>query len=296
MEEQAGAQQQAATEAAPSSPPESQEPQGERARTPERSFQISRAINSWLRSGGQQTTTDVGEASSRGADEPPQAAPASDKADRQQPAPSVWEGDPSESVTMTRADWRRTVQSDRDRLIANENRRNQEMASMRATAAQYDLLKELSDPVSGDPERLMEEVGKFLSTRDQQAQHYARQSEIDGHIRDVGDGYDNQVVRPLLARLPHATAQRIVDQSPAHLVGLAHRVHIVDQAMQALEQQWMQRGEERARKSLSSSDAFRKQVWHEQAGGRPTPELIEAAAPSRAAPDTNTWLRGAFRS
>lgn len=191
---------------------------------------------------------------------------------------------------------RRTVQSARDRLIERENQRNADLANVRATAAQYDLLRQLSDPNTGDPERLMDEVNKLLDSRDTQTQHYQRQAEINTHVRDLGDRYDAEVVRPIFSKLPAPEAQRIVDQSPAHLVGLAHRAYLVNEALGALEQHWTQVGEQRARRSLSRSEAFRKDVFHEATNGRPTPELIEASAPSRASADANTWLRNIFRS
>ncbi len=272
------------------------------------SQRISRGVNEWLRGGGRSVTVDANERRSQPqpseqaeSQEPTTESPgdATAKAERQAQAArsrSLLEGDGAEPVTLTREELRRQVQSEKDRQIAAENRRNYEMAQVRATAAQYDRLKELADPNTGDPERLMEAVNDLLNNRDTQLQQHQRQIELQTHVKATGDSYDNLVVKPILDQLPESVARRIVEESPQDLVGIEHRAHLVQEALVALKAQITQEVTAKVRQQLSRSDSFRKDVLHEATDRRAEPEVVQPVAASNGSNrDMNTWLRTAIR-
>lgn len=211
----------------------------------------------------------------------------------QKPAARVnpLEGDPNEQLTMTREEYRRSVQSAKDSQIAEENRRNAELARTRATAAQYARLRELADPQTGDPDKLMEEVNALLQQRETVEVQQARQEEINGHIRSVADRWDSEILYPLMDRLPKDVATRIENEAPQELTGIPHRAHVFAAAIEALVETARKEGEANAKRNLRSNEAFRRVILHDDAEQRPEPELVVASAPSNGHADPNTALR-----
>lgn len=293
-------QQPGAAPAAPDREAPSQQTDAERSRG------ISRFFNRFLREGQEMTADAYARASTERAaedrrDGPAEGAqPASQKAERRQTPPaapkSVLDGDPNESVTMTREQLRRTVQSVKDSEIAADNRRNAEMARIRATSAVYENLRALADADTGDPDKLMEAVNAFLADRDTQQHQAAQRAEIDGHVREVGSRYDAEVFRPLLDMLPPEEADRIEREAPEDLIGVAHRAHLFRAALDALKERWTREGEEKARGHLRNSESFRRSVYHDQVDRRQEPDIVQAAAPSNGHQSSSDWLRSVLRS
>ena len=209
---------------------------------------------------------------------------------------AITEGDPNETLTLTRDEVRRAAQSLKDREIAAQNERDQTLAQRRAQAAQIAELKELADPDTGDPDRLAEAVRKLLGEQDVVASQMERQNEILSHVKEVGTSYDNQIIFPLLDMLPQAVRDKLEQDAPAELVGLPYRAWVFKNALEKLREQWTTGAQKQAEQRLRGNDAFKKQVLSDARGGLPEPELIEAAAHSNGASnDNNTWLRRLLR-
>lgn len=209
----------------------------------------------------------------------------------------VLKGDPNEQLTMTRADILRAAQSLKDAQIAEENRRNADLAQRRATASQLQELRDLSDPINGDPLKLAEAVQKFITNNDSQAAVQERTNEILTHIKDLGQRYDDSLVKPLLAELPPAVADKLEQDAPAELIGLQHRAWLFTEGLKELRKHWTAGALEQAKKDLRKSEAFRKEVLAITRGELPTPELVEAGAPSgKNTQDPNDFVRTLLRS
>lgn len=263
-------------------------------------------LQTWLLGGGTSTTTDTAEPASRqDATEAQQrdgtggqAKPATDKADqqplRQAVTRAILKGDPDEKLNLTRSEVTKIAQSWKDAEIAEDNRRNAEMAATRATAAQWQKLRELADPVTGDPDKLQEAVQELLSNQQAQAQVNEQTGRILDAVRDVGTRYDTELVQPVLDLLPANVADAILKDAPSELVGVAHRAHILRTALAKLKETWTAQATEAARQKLRGNEAFRKDVLHEARGNLPEPELVPATGNGAAPRDLNTWFRQAL--
>lgn len=262
-------------------------------------------LQRFLGVGGGPETTVGGEGDDASQAEGSEAgAAAAAKPTNDQPAPKpvakpadVLKGDPNEQLTLTRADVLRAAQSLKDAQIAEENRRNSDLAQRRATAAQLQELRDLSDPTNGDPLRLAEAVQRLVNNQDSQAAVQERQNEILTHVKDLGQRYDDSLVKPLLAELPPGVADKLEQDAPAELIGLQHRAWLFQEGLKALRTHWTAGALETAKQQLRKSEAFRKEVLAISRGDLPTPELVEAGSPSRKnAQDANTFVRDLLRS
>lgn len=186
----------------------------------------------------------------------------------------------AETVTISKAELQRRIdQSARDRLAAMQ--RANETRAQRAERLR--LARE-------EPYKLADQVEQEL-TAAEQAESF--QAQFVQSLTPVLQIVDAEVVGAVVQALPDEARQKLFDEMPADLAGVAQRSHIVKSGLAELERHWRAEGAKEAEAKLRRNGTIVKQVLAEQRATEEEPDLIPAAGVPRRT-DMDSILRDAF--
>lgn len=216
---------------------------------------------------------------------------ASDEAPPEQaaatPAPAPAEPEP-ERVTMTAEEFRRAVQSAKDRELVQERRAD---AAARADAGDLAPIRTLAE--KGDPwakHQLAERGETWALGEIAQAEEIARAKREADPVPAIATSFDQTVIWPLLAALPEAEEKRIVGSG---IVGMAGRRAAVEDAIGVVRREAVTSAlsdaafvsrllkSESFREALVKNPAANKQFRAFFRGDAEEPDHVPAAASSR---------------
>jgi hypothetical protein len=168
----------------------------------------------------------------------------------------------SATVNLTQEELDRRIQAETDR---REARRQQ----MTAQQQQFESRRKLRDE---DPYAYAEQE-RQAEARQQYDQNF------NSILGQVGVQHDRAVIDPIVLSLSESERNRIMAIEGAG-VGLEGRKLVVSESLKALEKQWKADGARAAEARLRKNPAFRKQVFGEQRGSQPEPDLLPASGGS----------------
>lgn len=183
----------------------------------------------------------------------------------------------SQTLTLTREELQRQVQSEVDRREAERFRR-----------AQIEQRKKLRD----------EDPWEFAKQERDAEELQQANGQVTNVLGTIGATHDRVTIDPLVDALDEGERQRILGLEGAGL-GLDGRKLIVSESLKALEKKWKADAEREAEQKLRRNPAFRKQVLSEMRGMGAEPEFIgstEASATDRKVSDILRSRIGVHRS
>lgn len=226
-------------------------------------FSLGRTIRGWLGVGGDPQPSEAVEESTEAA-QPATPAPA-------QP----------ETITLTRAQLDREVQSRSDQLLTKQQR---DWARERADQGDLAPIRQLAE--KGDPWAKQElrkngdtwALGE-IAAKELEAQERAQNDPIP-HVATM---YDQTILHPILAALPEEDERRIVGEG---IVGFDGRRKAVAEALEVIVARARAEGAKDAEQKLRKNPAVLKQVVLGDRAEREEPDLIPAVGGGRtASPD-----------
>ena len=221
-----------------------------------------------------------------------QDADASDDAQPEQDAPTPEPPQPAppepERVSMTQEEFRRAVQSAKDRELVGERRQHAAASADQGDLAPIRTLAEKGD--SWARHQLAERGDTWALGEIAQAEEIARAKAAEDPLPAIASTFDRTVMWPILAALPESEEQRIVGRG---IVGMAARQAAVEDAIGVFRREAVTTAlsDQAFVSSLLKSDAFREALVKNPAankrfraffrGDREEPDHVPAAASSR---------------
>lgn len=229
------------------------------------------------------------------ADETPETEPAAEP-----PAPTPTTPEP-ERLTMTAEEFRRAVQSAKDRELVQERRA---FAAQQADAGDLGPIRALAEKGDSWARHQLAERGDTWALGEiAQAEEIARAKAAEDPVPAIATSFDQTVIWPLLAALPEAEERRIVGSG---IVGMAGRAKAVEDSIGVLRREAVAAAltDEKFVSSLLRSQSFREALLKTPAankqfrsyfrGDRDEPDHVPAVASSRRRENDfmNDLLRG----
>lgn len=181
----------------------------------------------------------------------------------------------SDTVTLTRSEIDRMVQSETDRRLAKQQR---DERMRRETEEERELRR--TNPY---------EYAKRVDEREaREAEERQTAEELVTFARTQVQSYDDAVLTPLFLRLPAEEQQRILSSIEEGIPGRGKAAH---EAFAVLERVAFNKGVEQARKTLLEDQVFIKEVLARYGGQGFEPESIPAVGTSVQPGNVNDALR-----
>jgi hypothetical protein len=205
------------------------------------------------------------------------------------PASPSEEPRPAHGRFYTDDEFRRAVQSHKDREIAAMRRQWDTQARQEAIETERTRLRQLRE---NDPAAFAAEVGRMEQERDA-AEAQARM--VGTTIRGTAESLDRAVLDPIVLALPAAARERLLPdgQGPS---GIAGRRQLVEQGLRSLREHWTAEGERRALRKFRSDPAERKRLYREFADLDGEPEIAPGGPASRRPRSENDIMNAAIRA